>query len=283
MPYEFEYSVEIQKYNNGFKLHYVIPKKYFDGADETFENFVTKISAKKDDKDFSIYKEIINENEIIEKLKQMNCTKLNNESYFMTVKHHIIQEYKQFNRNYQQIKGIARRLNGNDMYSHIAIKYVNSKQCIEELIKAYKAELEFDYKNLVKFIDYNENNISKLHTDILSALTEHEKEYKGVCFDLINISKDEKLEDECIEDMVYYKFANKISTRIIKRENEKTEKVMPEAKTFKPMKYVNEERKNEGRRNIRNIRNLRNIRNTRNNGRYIRNIRNTRNNGRYNK
>ena len=273
MPFEFEYSVEIQKYKNGFKLHYVIPKKYFDGADEIFENFVAKISTKKDDNDFAIYKEILNENEIIEKLKQMKCNKLTDESYFMTVKHHIIQEYKQFNRNYQQIKGIAKRLNGDDMYSHISIKYINSKQCIEELIKAYKAQFEFDYKNLVKFNDYNENNISKLHTDILLALTEHENEYNGVCFDLINVSKGEKLENECIEDMIYYRFTNKVSTRILKKENEELEKETSETNTkwkevkaFKPRKYRsqrqnnrirNEQRRGRRGENVRNIRNAR--------------------------
>ena len=226
MPFDFEYSVQVQKYVNGFKLHYIIPNKYFEGKSEEFETFLNKIRERKDENDFIPYKGLIDITDIdinktIDELMKMKCVKLTPESYFLSVKHHIIQEFKQFNRIYYQIKGFNSKLNGNDIYSQIAKKHISdkTKSCLDELIKTYKSELEHDFKGLVNFDEYSEENknLNKLHTNILLALNNHEKEYEGVCFELSNLDENNSKNDECIENIMYYKLANRVSVRIMKQ------------------------------------------------------------------
>ena len=221
MPFDYEYSVDIQKYASGYKIHYVIPKKYFEGKELTFENFLNKIETKDITEDVKKYYSIFETNDVkstIDYLRKLKVDVMTDESYFMTVKHHIIQEYKQFNRNFNQARGMAKRLKGEDIYSQLVRKYFDDKACVAELIKTYKGELEFDFKDLVNFTDYNETNIDRLHTNILLALKDHEKDYSGVCFEIVNLPKTDK---NCIEDIIYYKFNNKVSTRIMKKEDEK--------------------------------------------------------------
>ena len=224
MPFEFEYLLNVQRTeNNGFKLHYVIPKQYFEGKPELFENFLSKILMKKDENDFVQYAFLKDQFEspekIVDYLKSLKCDKLTDESYFMTVKHYVIQEYKQFNRIYKQIRGLKNRLNGEDVYTHISKKHLNLKECLDDLVKSYIDSFALDFNNLIDFSKYNEENIYKLHTDILLKLSEHEKDYNGVCFEIVNLKSDDKV----VEDKIYYKFANKVSTRILKIESKKKE------------------------------------------------------------
>ena len=269
MPFDFEYSVQVQKYVNGFKLHYIIPNKYFEGNPEEFETFLNKIREKKDELDFTPYKEIFNTtniDEIISGLLRMKCIKLTPESYFLSVKHHIIQEFKQFNRIYYQLKGFNFKINGNDIYSQIAKKHIfdKTKSCLDELIKTYKSELEYDFKGLVNFDEYSEENknLNKLHTNILLALNNHEKEYEGICFELSNLNENNSKNDESIENIIYYKLSNRVSVRIMKQErkenkeyekrerNEKKERNMRNerkwrSKTNKPKRNGNQKPKNQ--------------------------------------
>jgi hypothetical protein len=231
MPFDFEYSVQVQKYDNGFKLHYIIPNKYFEGKSEEFQTFLNKILDKKDENDFIPYKDLFegkNINEIVDELMKMKCVKLTPESYLLSVKHHIIQEFKQFNKIYYRIKSFSKNLNEHDMYSQITKKYMldNAKSCLDELIKTYKSDLEHDFKGFVNFNEYSEENknLNKLHTDILLALNNHEKEYEGVCFEITNLLNENSNENEN-ENVIYYRLANRISTRIMKQERkEKYEK-----------------------------------------------------------
>ena len=228
MPFEFEYLVQIQKFSDGFKLHYVIPKKYFEDKPQTFETFLAKISDKKDENDFSMYKPLFASTDIkstVEELSKLKCDKLTDESYFLTVKHHIIQEFKQFNRLYYQLKKFNKRLNGEDLYSHVVNECIDVKLGVDNLIKTYKSELEHDFKDLVNFDNYTEanKNINKLHTDILLALKNHEKDYEGVCFDITNCGS---ANERAVEDTIYYKSIGKLSTRIVSsvsRSNERSE------------------------------------------------------------
>jgi len=229
MPFDFEYSVQVQKYDNEFKLHYIIPNKYFEGKSEEFETFLNKILDKKDENDFIPYKDLFNGkniNEIIDELIKMKCVKLTPESYLLSVKHYIIQKFKQFNKVYYQIKTFNKNLNEHDIYSQITKKHMsdNAKSCLDELIKTYKSDLEHDFKGFVNFDEYSEENknLNKLHTDILLALNNHEKEYEGVCFEVSNLSNENS---NLNENVIYYRLTNRISIRIMKQERkEKYEK-----------------------------------------------------------
>ena len=221
MPFNFEYSVRIQKYNSGFKIHYNIPKRYFDNKPELFETFINKIVERKDENDFIPYRNIIENaidiKSVVDKLLSLKCVKLEDESYFLTEKHHIIQEFKQFNKSYYQLKKFERNLNDSNLYSGVVKKFIDTKSCINELVKLYKAELEKEYKAYVNFDDYSEekNNINKLHTDIILAMNDHKHDYEGACFEILTV--DDKSSDESpIEDVVYYKSINRLSKRFIR-------------------------------------------------------------------
>jgi hypothetical protein len=55
-------------------------------------------------------------------------------------------------------------------------------------------------------------------------LNNHEKEYEGVCFEITNLLNENSNENEN-ENVIYYRLANRISTRIMKQERkEKYEK-----------------------------------------------------------
>jgi len=228
MPFTFEYSAQLQKYSNGFKLSFIIPKQYFkDSQTQTFENFLNIIETKEETKElFKLIDESkINDSPItIDYLRKLKVDKTNDESYFMTLKHYIIQAYKHFYRNYKQLEIIDKRLNGEDIYSQFVKRHMDDKLVLlkDELIKLYKSELEYDFKDLVNFNDYNESNINNLHTNILLALQPHEIDYSGICFEINNT----KTKSELIEDYIYYVYKNnKISKRIIKKPKQQKNKI----------------------------------------------------------
>ena len=143
---------------------------------------------------------------------------------------------------------------------------------MEELIKTYKSELEHDFKGLVNFDEYSEEhkNLNKLHTAILLALNNHEKEYEGLCFELSNLSNENDTKDkEPIENVIYYKLANRVSVRIMKqgtkerKENKENEKRGRNEKKDKNERHEKSfgwrNRKNRQRRNENKQRNQRNF------------------------